>query len=271
MATSQNGGTVVDYGDKSLITTIIPGTDAKYVGGIKGVDLNVIAMYIGHRWNTEIERVVAYGTWGHNVRTIRGQTTGYSNHAAGEAGDINAPQHPLGTQTLGSAKLAKLRAIASDLIGVIRFGAFYSGRKDEMHWERIGTYGQVTALANRIRRGEMPNVPTELLDRRPDVVLVPSPSIPTAPPMELPSDVIAWPPAPYKLGQVIEDSDKPNEGIKALQRRLNEHIRFVGGKAMEVDGDFGPTTLMWVRWFQAARGLKVDGKVGLTTWSSLWK
>lgn len=34
--------------------------------------------------------------WGHAVRPVRGQTTGYSNHAGGGAADFNATLHPRG-------------------------------------------------------------------------------------------------------------------------------------------------------------------------------
>lgn len=109
----------------------------------------------------------------------------------------------------------------------------------------------------------------------------PIPSTPTPTPQPIPTGptvdqnpdepFVAWPPAPYKLGQVIEKDDRPNAAIGKLQRRLNNHLRFVGATPMSVDDDFGPTTDKWVRWFQGVRGLKIDGKVGPATWRSLWQ
>lgn len=271
MATSQNGGLVLDYGDPRLITTVIPRTNgAKFVGGIAGVDLNLVCMYVGYRWHTEIEPIIAYGCWGHNVRTIRGQTSGYSNHAAGEAFDINAPQHPLGTQTLTARQLDTLRSIGNAVDNVIRFGAFYSGRKDEMHGERNKSYAEVSRVANRIRNGELPNTPDELLSRKPTTNPTPAPA-----PAPAPSPA---PGAPAYPGHLLRNGmyDIADRAIHTLQARLNDHLRVLGQASIAVDGKFGPGTEKAVRLYQWARHgapyrLSVDGIVGPATWSSLWK
>ncbi len=184
---SQNGRPVLERYGGPLVATYIPGTQAKFAGGVLAGDINLIAMYLGHRWNTEIEQVLPGFCWGYALRPVRGRTDGYSNHASGTAGDINAPLHPLGVRTLSHDQLARLRKISNALGDVVRFGAFYTDRKDEMHWEIVASDDAVAEVAAKIRHGILPNVPDELRD----VVVVekaqkpsspaPAPSKPTAP------------------------------------------------------------------------------------------
>lgn len=54
--------------------------------------------------------------------------------------------------------------------------------------------------------------------------------------------------------------------VKAVQEKLNSF----GYNAGPVDGIFGPKTLQAVKSFQAAKGLAVDGIVGIQTWSALF-
>lgn len=163
MASSQNGFRAVETYGPPLITTMIPGTDVKYLGGLLPI-VNPIAMYIGHRWNTEIEPIRQDGgLWGYNYRLIRGQTVGLSNHSSGTAGDIMAALHPLGTRTLSRTALRVLEDITSEVQGTIRFGAFYDGRPDEMHWEAIEneySLGRINAL---LAQGALSNTPSSLI------------------------------------------------------------------------------------------------------------
>lgn len=55
--------------------------------------------------------------------------------------------------------------------------------------------------------------------------------------------------------------------VQRLQRELNDSA---GRKVLEVDGDFGDKTLDWVRSYQRSRKIKVDGEVGLSTWTALF-
>lgn len=71
---------------------------------------------------------------------------------------------------------------------------------------------------------------------------------------------------------------QPFFGFKNLKRgsqgrkvtRLERRLRFLGyGKNLKVDKYFGPKTELAVKQFQKARGLKVDGVVGVHTWKQL--
>src|SRR5690349_11771058 len=104
---SQNGADVVVtdsgeayYGSPQLVSNLIPGTNAKYLGGLRKGDVDTVLRYVGAWWNANIEPVTqSAGCWGYDFRAIRGSASGYSNHASGTAADTNAAEHPLGTRT----------------------------------------------------------------------------------------------------------------------------------------------------------------------------
>lgn len=151
MATSQNGYSVLFDEDQTNIWSI-PGTDRHFRlrPGDSGYVLACLALW----WHRNIEPidVGTWDEWGWAVRPVRGQTTGYSNHASGTAVDINATRHPLGK--VGTiAKVALLRArVYGYCHGVLRAGAFYSGRKDEMHVEINKPMTAVSRLARQMAR-----------------------------------------------------------------------------------------------------------------------
>jgi len=58
--------------------------------------------------------------------------------------------------------------------------------------------------------------------------------------------------------------------VWTLQQDLNSRgIKGQDGKALAVDGDFGPNTLYAVKTWQKRAGIEVDGQVGPQTWHSL--
>lgn len=106
--------------------------------------------------------------WGWYVRPIRGQTTGYSNHASGTAGDYNAPLHGRqGTSRYLGWSDSQVRAIhnllANRYHGLIRWGGDYSGPPtslfDPMHFEIVGNQKQITALAAELVVANTPKPP----------------------------------------------------------------------------------------------------------------
>lgn len=84
-----------------------------------------------------------YDDWSYNVRSVRGQTSGYSNHSSATARDLNATLHPRGVR--GSFTASQRRLMAERQmrykdpltgISVIRLGEFYTiSPVDGMHVE----------------------------------------------------------------------------------------------------------------------------------------
>lgn len=77
--------------------------------------------------------------WGHAVRPVRGQTTGYSNHAGGGAADLNATLHPRTVSifsTFSSARIKQIRLwiASSKYMGVLVWGGEWD-TPDGMHVE----------------------------------------------------------------------------------------------------------------------------------------
>lgn len=148
MAVSQNGWS-------ALPTTAGLVNDRWITGKVRAGDVATIFDYLGQRFNAEVEPIVKAHSWGWNYRDIRGATS-LSNHASATAVDYNAPAHPLGKSgTFSAAQRAAIDRILASLGGVVRWGGNYSGRKDEMHFEIVGSAAAVAAVAARIRAGQL--------------------------------------------------------------------------------------------------------------------
>jgi len=125
-------------------------------GRVRRGDVAAIFTHLIGRFDREVEAVAeATGQpeddWGWASRPVRGKTTDLSNHASGTAIDLNAPRHPLGRSgTFSPAQVRALRPILAELAPVVRWGGDYPGRKDEMHFEIVGTPAQVEAVAARL-------------------------------------------------------------------------------------------------------------------------
>lgn len=157
MATSENGWLVItDAGNSRLRKWKIPGTDRHLIlrDGSAGFLLAHYALW----YHRHIERldVGEWDEWGWAVRPVRGKVSGYSNHASGTAMDLNATKHPLGKggtllfKIKGVAALARIKTRLLLYRGCIRSGAFYSGRKDEMHYEIDAPMWEVEEVARRL-------------------------------------------------------------------------------------------------------------------------
>lgn len=92
-----------------------------------------------HETIERLDETAIWDEWGWAVRPIRGQSSGYSNHAGGAAADVNATLHPRGVavaKTFSSAEIKKIRVwVASKkYLGVLRWGGDWS-TPDGMHIE----------------------------------------------------------------------------------------------------------------------------------------
>lgn len=145
MPTSQNGWSV--YASSSSLTPL-----SWITGRVRPGDVHTIFDYLCRRFDAEVENIIVGHSWGWAYRAVRGQSSGYSNHASGTAIDLNAPAHPLGKRgTFSADQVRRIHAILADLDGVVRWGGDYSGRADEMHFEINANSASVAAVAKRLR------------------------------------------------------------------------------------------------------------------------
>lgn len=144
MSTSQNGWPV-----RTSSADLVPLTWV--TGRVVPGDVHAVFDYLCRRFNREVEAIDPKSSWGYAYRAVRGQTSGFSNHASGTAIDLNAPRHPLGRSgTFTLAQATAIRRILSDLDGVVRWGGNYSGRKDEMHFEINASAADVKRAAQKV-------------------------------------------------------------------------------------------------------------------------
>lgn len=138
MPVSQNGYQVIErYGAPYLTGNIpVPGTDVPILGGIAVGNVATVLYYVAARFHREVEPLRKGACWGYNYRAIRGQSAGFSNHAAGTAIDLNADLHGLGQRgTFTPAQVDAIHRIVAYCRGVVRWGGDYTGRVDPMHFE----------------------------------------------------------------------------------------------------------------------------------------
>lgn len=90
-----------------------------------------------HETIERIDTQRLWDEWGWAVRPIRGQTTGFSNHASGSAGDVNATVHPRGVsiwRTFKKWQILKIRLRMKLFNGVLTWGGDWR-TPDGMHAE----------------------------------------------------------------------------------------------------------------------------------------
>jgi hypothetical protein len=138
MALSENGWPCLEYGSPRLHTWIIATKQGDVLITMRNGSVGfILAFYIS--WYAQfIEPVIGkvLDDWGHAVREIRNGILP-SNHYSGTAVDLNALKHVLGRAGT-IVKIAALRAfVRGRLRGLIRLGADYHNRKDEMHAEAM--------------------------------------------------------------------------------------------------------------------------------------
>jgi uncharacterized protein YukE len=92
--------------------------------------------------------------WGYADRSVRGSEA-VSNHASGTAVDMNATRHALGAQnTFTPAQVQEIHRILAETDNVVRWGGDYTGRRDEMHFEIVGSQEEVARVAERLRQAQ---------------------------------------------------------------------------------------------------------------------
>lgn len=146
MATSQNGYPVLTT---NRTTGTLPRLRKWQIAGtgryvyLRDGSAGFLLAHLAHWFHNNIEKIDTgtWDDWGWAVRPIRGQSTGYSNHAAGCAIDINATRHPRGvaiTKTFTKTQVDKIHAQLKVYGGVIGWGGDYTkSPKDGMHFEIV--------------------------------------------------------------------------------------------------------------------------------------
>lgn len=107
-------------------------------GGIRVTVHRAIAPLVGHLLNETVTRGYPLRPdwcWGYACRAIAGTSTA-SNHSWGLALDLQAPKNPMGPQLV--TDMPSWMPLLWSRWG-FRWGGSYSGRKDAMHYEFMGT------------------------------------------------------------------------------------------------------------------------------------
>lgn len=143
MSTSQNGWPVLTSNRTEgphprLRNWIIP--DANRHVYLRDGSAGFLLIHMALWWHEEFNPLDGgvWDEWGWAVRPIRGQTSGYSNHASGTAVDLDATEFPRGIPVLSRIKPANILRIHLRLRlygGTLRWGGDYTSTPDGMHVE----------------------------------------------------------------------------------------------------------------------------------------
>jgi hypothetical protein len=260
MANSQNGWPASAYRDALGIEPGWSRFGVAFPGGVRGGPVGTVLGYVVEQFHQRVEPLTRGHCWGYAFREIRGQTSGYSNHASGTAIDINAPEHPLGRAgTFTPAQVRQIHAILAEAGRVVRWGGDYTGRKDEMHFEVVGSAAAIAAAAARLT-GHRPPAPPS-----------------------------AIPPFPLPGGYYFGPRDGPNESISCMahsgsDRKWRPDLARFQQRMIDrgwpmprfgADGMYGESIAasevgQVVLQFQKEKGLASDGLIGPTTWAAAW-
>jgi peptidoglycan hydrolase-like protein with peptidoglycan-binding domain len=264
-AYSQNGWTVIWENGPQLTTIPL------IIGKVRAGDVAVIFADLINELRKRIGVNNKGDDWGWNVRPIRGQVNGYSNHASATAIDVDATDHPRGVRGTWSA--ADKDEIHNNILdrydGHVRWGEDYNpnlSKVDGMHFEIIGTAAQIKAVANRLRNG---GIDVEPVGNKPDPK--PDPKKNSAAHRsyakgEVASIQRALNYAGYDVGPEDDDyGNRTEAGVKSYQRQQQFPLH-----GLRADGDWGPTTQAhyeWTRrlqntlnkWAAVRPNLRIDG------------
>ena len=159
MATSYNGWPATQSGDGIDRNFIAAGQ--KFPGGVRAGAVATIFRWLIEKLNT-VEPIVAGWNWGYEYRANVNNPSTLSCHSSGTAIDYNAPNHPNGARgTWSSAQVSAIRGFLAQLDGVVRWGYDFTGTKDEMHFEIIGSDADVNRVAASLGDPGKPGNPVE--------------------------------------------------------------------------------------------------------------
>lgn len=156
METSYNGWTAspraADFGG---ITPLIYKGES-FAPGVRSGDVHTVFSWLVLDLDAHVEPVYAPGfhaadDWGYSYRQNR-NANNLSCHASGTAIDYNATRHPNGKRnTFSPQQIATIRNLLKvNYRSLIRWGGDFTGTPDEMHFEVIGTPGQVATLVRDV-------------------------------------------------------------------------------------------------------------------------
>ncbi len=203
-----------------------------FAPGVRKGDVAVVLRHVAEQLHRRVEPITkghAADDWGYNYRLNR-NANNLSCHSSGTAIDFNAARHPNGKSgTFTATQVREIRKILAEVNNTVRWGGDFSGTKDEMHFEILGSSTAVAAAARKIR--------------------TPAPV------------------SGAKAGDGILEIGDTGDSVKRLQETLNRW--YPNLPPLFPDGDFGPATDARVRYFQEKAGLTVDGVAGPATLSAL--
>lgn len=234
MARAQNGWPVVTT--DRCVPLVVRGVTFPQ-GVLRGV-VHAVLADVAEQWHTTVEPLIKGHCWGYARKKI-GKGEVWSNHAAGCAIDINAPEHPDNTppsRTLSPAQIAACHAIEQRWGGVVRWGGDWSD-PDPMHWEVVATLGRVVQQAARVQA-------LDHSDRINEARMV-------------------------KIMNRLPYLSRGAHGPYVTRVQLLGNYIDGDGPNVTVDGEFGPQTEALVKRIQRAHGLQADGSVGAEEWSLL--
>lgn len=190
-------------------------------------------------------------TGGYENRPISG-TNSPSNHSKGKAIDNDARNNPM--SYIWQCDIPPELVADWEALGWY-WGGRYSGKTDTMHFEYIGTPGDVDGHVKKARA---------------ILAAVQAPNTPAPTPTPAPVDTTPTPShyEPYRQGlaagsRMLQELNAGDD-VKELQRLANNGYPPM---AVQVDGYFGPLTTALVRKIQAGFKLNADGVVGPKTWA----
>jgi hypothetical protein len=155
MATSQNEWPVLAADSHRLHGWVIPASTGSVTIRLRDGSAGFLLAHFLLWFAETIEALKGKvpDDWGYAYRPIRGQDTGWSNHASGTAADANSIKHPLAARgTFKPWQYVRIRARLLLYRGCIRWGGDYQHRADEMHFELNRPLSRCEKRARRLTR-----------------------------------------------------------------------------------------------------------------------